>query len=124
MSTSSAVFDRWHQAVEHTRRRSPASFEQWFSSVQLDALDDRVVRLTARDEFVRDWVKTHFLPELVGKLDSLSSQPGATSVEWRIDASLDRPICPPPSVRAAAALAAASATTAGPPRREPAPVER
>jgi chromosomal replication initiator protein len=111
MSTSSAVFERWHQAVEHTRRRSPASFEQWFSSVQLDALEERVVRLTARDEFVRDWVKTHFLPELVGKLDALCSVPGGMSVEWRIDASLDRPICAPPSVRAAQTLG--SATTSG-----------
>lgn len=47
----------WHQALERTRARSPASFEQWFSSVQVDSLDDGVLSLTARDEFVRDWVK-------------------------------------------------------------------
>ena len=35
----------WDEAVEHTRLRSPASFEQWFSSVQLDAFDGSSLRL-------------------------------------------------------------------------------
>ena len=61
----------WDEAVEHTRLRSPASFEQWFSSVQLDAFDGSSLRLAARDEFVKDWVKTHFLPALTSKLEEL-----------------------------------------------------
>ncbi len=121
MHISSPVLESWYQAVEHTRRRSPASFEQWFSSVQLDSLEDRVVRLTARDEFVRDWVKTHFLPELVGQLDALLRVPGGMSVEWRIDAALARPVCAPPASRAAAAPAR---TSSPPPDRSSATSSR
>ncbi len=103
MSSYSTVLNSWQEAVEHTRKRSPASFEQWFSSVQLDGLDDTTVRLAARDEFVRDWVRTHFLPDLIGKLDTLldTSAAGGLRVEWRIDGRLDDPICqaPAPSTR-------------------------
>ena len=45
------------QALEHTRGRSPASFEQWFTSIQFEGFEQGVLGLTARDEFVRDWVK-------------------------------------------------------------------
>ncbi len=58
----------WTAALEQTRSRSPASFEQWFSSVQYDGFETGVLSLTARDEFVRDWVKAHFLPDLLGNL--------------------------------------------------------
>lgn len=83
----------WHQALERTRARSPASFEQWFSSVQVDSLDDGVLSLTARDEFVRDWVKTHFLPDLVGQLEALTGV--ELKVEWRVNNQLDNPVCEP-----------------------------
>jgi chromosomal replication initiator protein len=81
----------WHNAVERTRSRSPASFEQWFSGVQFEGLEDGVLALAARDEFVRDWVKAHFLPDLLAHLDE---QLGASlNVEWRITSELDRPVC-------------------------------
>jgi chromosomal replication initiator protein len=98
------LFDR---AVEHTRLRSPASFEQWFTSVQLDGFAGRAVQLAARDEFVRDWVRTHFLPELLGKLEQLLAESGGLPgigqgaeapgliAEWRIEPNLARPICVP-----------------------------
>jgi chromosomal replication initiator protein len=124
MSISSAVLDSWYQAVEHTRRRSPASFEQWFSSVQLDSLEERVVRLTARDEFVRDWVKTHFLPELVGQLDALLHVPGGMSVEWRINASLERPVCLPRAAAAASRPSAPEERPSATASRSPAPPSR
>ena len=54
----------WQQAVELTREKSPASFDQWFSGVQFDGLTDGVLSLRARDEFVREWVDDHFLPTL------------------------------------------------------------
>jgi len=83
----------WNQALERTRARSPASFEQWFSSVQLDSLDAGVLSLTARDEFVRDWVKTHFLPDLLGQIEELTG--GEVRVEWRISNQLSHPVCEP-----------------------------
>src|SRR5690606_5005451 len=122
----------WTEAVEHTRRRSPASFEQWFSSVQLDSFDGRVVRLAARDEFVRDWVKTHFLPELLAKLEQRlretavsGEHDGVVTAEWRVDPALVRPICvpapkpaPSPSSRPPGASRSASRPSTRPPVAE------
>jgi chromosomal replication initiator protein len=84
------------QALEHTRGRSPASFEQWFTSIQFDGFEHGVLGLTARDEFVRDWVKAHFLPDLLITLGRLSGEPnGALRVTWSISSRLTRPICEP-----------------------------
>jgi chromosomal replication initiator protein len=91
MPSSSEIVNIWQQAVEHTRSRSPATFEQWFSGIQFDGLEEGVLELTARDEFVRDWVKAHFLPELLSQLDKLVGD--AVSVKWRIATELDSPVC-------------------------------
>jgi chromosomal replication initiator protein len=82
----------WQQAVEKTRTRSPASFEQWFCSIQFDGLEDGVLTLTARDEFVRDWVKAHFLPDLLSHIEPIT--PGVT-VAWRISSEIESPVCVP-----------------------------
>jgi len=87
----------WTQALDHTRSRSPATFEQWFASVQFDGVEEGVVRLTARDEFVRDWVEDHFLPTLKGRLEDLLG--GELSVRWQVDKNLVAPVCPPPSLQ-------------------------
>ncbi len=82
----------WLEAVDQTRRRSPASFEQWFSGIQFDRLEEGVLRLTARDEFVRDWVQDHFLPDLLERLQTLTETTGLR-IEWSISAELDAPVC-------------------------------
>jgi chromosomal replication initiator protein len=97
--------DAFRLAAESTRQRSPASFDQWFSGVQLDGIDGQVVSLAARDEFVRDWVKNHFLPDLLeamrGFLGGDASPP--LEVRWRISVDLPAPVSeqrrstPPPS---------------------------
>jgi chromosomal replication initiator protein len=89
-SHSAVVF--WHRAIELTRARCPSVFEQWFSSVQFDRLEAGVLELAARDEFVRDWVKDHFLPDLVAQLERLMGSNGLR-VRWRISNQLDRPVC-------------------------------
>jgi chromosomal replication initiator protein len=92
----------WKEAVEHTRRRSPASFDQWFSGVQFDGLDQGLLALTARDEFVRDWVKEHFLPDLLQTLErSLGESAEGTRVRWTISSELSHPVSEPrrPSAR-------------------------
>lgn len=99
MLSSSASYDFWTQALQHTRARSPATFEQWFSSVQFDGVENGVVHLAARDEFVRDWVREHFLPTLVGQLRELLGHD--LEVKWRVAAVLEAPICPPPALREA-----------------------
>ncbi len=95
MLSSPEVIHNWNKAVEHTRSRSPASFEQWFSSVQFDHLDNGVLKLTARDGFVRDWVKAHFLPELVTQLDKLlgHEKHEGIRVQWSINSDLENPVC-------------------------------
>lgn len=80
----------WNEAVAFTRAKSPASFEQWFSSVQYDGMTDGVVCLRARDEFVRDWVDQYFLPTLV---DYLRSQTGwSVQIAWTVGGELERPV--------------------------------
>src|ERR1041384_3707951 len=84
------------QALEHTRGRSPASFEQWFTSIQFEGFEHGVLGLTARDEFVRDWVKAHFLPDLLTNLGRLSGEASsALRVSWNISNRLTRPVCEP-----------------------------
>ncbi len=106
---TSSNLDIWTAALERTRKASPASFEQWFSSIQFDKLEPGRLELTARDEFVRDWVKTHFLPSLVNTIDELRAQgaPAApdlgepTQVEWRISSELNNPVCDGKTLRPA-----------------------
>jgi chromosomal replication initiator protein len=58
-------------------------------------LDAGVLTLTARDEFVRDWVKAHFLPDLVAHVTELLGEEadGGVRVRWNISSQLERPIC-------------------------------
>ncbi|MCA9646794.1 MAG: chromosomal replication initiator protein DnaA, partial [Myxococcales bacterium] len=115
---TSSNLEIWTAALERTRKASPASFEQWFSSIQFDKLEAGRLELTARDEFVRDWVKTHFLPSLVNTIDELrareartysDSSPQApvsrsnepTQVEWRISSELNNPVCDGKTMRPA-----------------------
>ncbi len=84
----------WSEALEHTRSRSPATFEQWFSSIQFNGFDGRLLELSARDEFVRDWVRDHFLPTLLAHLRGLAGE--GLDVAWTIEPQLNAPICAPP----------------------------
>lgn len=80
----------WDAAVAYTREKSPGSFDQWFSGVQFDGLTDGILALSARDEFVREWVDDHFLPVLT---DHIRSQTGwSVQVAWSIDEGLIRPV--------------------------------
>lgn len=132
----------WERAIQHTRSLSPGSFDQWFSGVQFQTLapnasseaateltgvvDQRGVdwslSLTTRDEFVRDWVKNHFLPTLLSKLEA---ELGLTSnarvvVRWSVSRELRSPVCPPPldqrSSQESASGRATSDRSSSPPR--------
>ena len=88
----------WNDAVAFTRVRSPASFDQWFSSVQFDGMTDGIVSLRARDEFVREWVDDHFLPTLT---DFMRDRTGLSiQVAWSIDSALQRPVADAPPMQA------------------------
>src|SRR5262245_16736654 len=113
MNVSPEAIDTWQRALNKARLRSPASFDQWFSSVQFDGWSDGVLGLTARDEFVRDWVKTHFLPAMLGDLESGAARAADASsdaapssnpsirVDWRISSQLSEPIGTMPSAATA-----------------------
>jgi chromosomal replication initiator protein len=94
MNLSSDAIDPWQHALQNARLRSPASFDQWFSSVQFDGLTNGVLGLTARDEFVRDWVKTHFLPAMIGDIEQAAGvgPDACIRVDWRISSQLAAPI--------------------------------
>jgi chromosomal replication initiator protein len=95
MDSSSQAFHSWREALEHTRALSPVSFEQWFASVQFEGIHDGTIELVARDEFVRDWVKTHFQPTLLKRMRELAGvdTPDPLRVEWRISSDLSNPVC-------------------------------
>ena len=103
--TMQRAFEAFRHAAESTRRRSPASFDQWFSGIQLDSIEDGVLSLVARDEFVRDWVKNHFLPELLDAMKGYLGGDTASGLEvrWRISGDIPKPVsdprrsAPPPS---------------------------
>jgi chromosomal replication initiator protein len=91
--------DAFRRAAEQTRSRSPASFDQWFQSVQLDGVEGRLVMLAARDEFVRDWVRDHFLPDMLETLRRMmgGGDGPALEVKWRIAGDIPRPVSEPRS---------------------------
>jgi chromosomal replication initiator protein len=93
-STTPDVLASWHLATEHTRSRSPATFDQWFSGVQMDRCNGTVLELCARDEFVRDWVKAHFIPAILEHMSRTLGAMGmdALRVEWRISQQIARPV--------------------------------
>ena len=84
-----AIFDR---AIASTRERSPATFDVWFGGVGFDDLTDGVLTLRVHDEFVLDWVKTNFLPEIVEQLRTMTGQ--SIQVAWIVDSKLAAPISP------------------------------
>jgi len=93
MDPTRLVREAFSAAAEQTRRRSPGSFDQWFTGVQLDGVDGKVLLLAARDEFVRDWVRDHFLPDLLESLRALLGEDGgALEVRWRIDPDILAPV--------------------------------
>lgn len=85
----------WNSAIARTRSRSPSTFEQWFSGVQLDHFESGILHLVARDEFVRDWVQDHYIPDLLGHLQT-TPELGAVKVSWRVQRTLSCPVSEPP----------------------------
>src|ERR1051326_292468 len=77
-------------AAQRTRDRSPATFDQWFGGVQFDDLTDGVLTLRAQNEFVMDWVKTNFLPDLRDQIRDLSGS--FVQVIWILDPHLREPV--------------------------------
>ncbi len=127
------AIEAWNLALGELHRRSPLTFDQWFSGVRFQRLEADVLHLSASNEFVRDWVQTHFVPELVSCLEGTLQQ-HPLRVAWRIcrdvsEAPATRPgdgkdrgsIPPPPG-----SSRPTSARTSPPPRRgdQPAPVAR
>lgn len=135
MEESTLFGQAWTCAIARTRSRSPSTFEQWFSGVQFDGFDGGELRLSARDEFVRDWVQDHYIPDLLSHLEAESGV-GKIRVAWRVQRSIEKPISEPPppmpSPQGSAPDSAAPPTRERPsvwptserrPSRHPAPLE-
>ncbi|MET0594882.1 MAG: chromosomal replication initiator protein DnaA [Polyangiaceae bacterium] len=76
--------------------RSPTTFDQWFAGIQFDDLTDGVLSLTARDEFVLEWVRDHFVPTLTQSIRETTGW--SVQVAWSLDRDLSRPVCERPVV--------------------------
>jgi chromosomal replication initiator protein len=96
VSLSQTAKELWEGAVAYTRARSPSSFDQWFAGIQFDALTDGVLSLRARDEFVLEWVRDHFVPTLSQALRDMTGW--SVQVAWCIDPDLTQPVCERPPV--------------------------
>jgi len=84
---SRGAFDR---AVQRTRARSPATFDQWFGGIQFDDLTDGVLSLRAQNEFVLEWVRTNYLPELCAALREETGW--SVEARWTLDPDLRDPV--------------------------------
>ncbi len=118
MEQSKELHRHWRAAVDHTRGRSPASFDRWFSRIQFDDLTDGVLSLRATDLFVRDWVCDHYLPSIVEHLrqhTGLSIQPA-----WSVG-GVERAVSAEPDEAPAAPKRVARASSRRPPPPMPAP---
>jgi chromosomal replication initiator protein len=87
MDSPRAAFER---AVQRTRARSPATFDQWFGGIQFDDLTDGVLSLRAQNEFVLEWVRTNYLPELCAALREETGW--SVEARWTLDPDLRHPI--------------------------------
>jgi chromosomal replication initiator protein len=117
-SASWSPQELWDNAVAHTRTRSPTSFDQWFAGIQFDDLTDGVLSLTARDEFVLEWVRDHFVPTLTQSIRDATGW--SVQVAWSIDPDLPKPVCErplTPSIRPRP-IAMRNSTTPPPPNSE------
>ncbi|HEX9295816.1 MAG TPA: chromosomal replication initiator protein DnaA, partial [Polyangiaceae bacterium] len=94
-SSSWSAQELWEKAVAYTRTRSPTSFDQWFAGIQFDDLTDGVLSLTARDEFVMEWVRDHFVPTLTQAIRDLTGW--SVQVAWSLDPELKSPVCERPA---------------------------
>jgi|GEM_PF-236403 len=92
--------EHWESAVSHTRTRSPATFDRWFSTVQLDGLGDGQLALRARDAFVRDWVNEHYLPSILQYLRLAAGF--SPLISWNLG-EIEAPVVPPPTEEPASA---------------------
>src|SRR5207253_7062255 len=95
---------------------------QWFAGIQFDDLTDGVLSLTARDEFVLEWVRDHFVPTLTQSIRDMTGW--SVQVAWTLDPDLSRPVCerpPAPSVRPRP-ISVRTPVSSTPPPAEPPPV--
>lgn len=80
------------QAVQ--RRLGEQAFETWFRPLRLQRnLDDRVLRIAAPNDVVRDWILSKYADTLEQSLNE--SQMGALRVEWASDSKTPGPISAP-----------------------------
>src|SRR5690606_31790007 len=87
-----------------------------------DGLEQGLLVLTARDEFVRDWVKEHFLPDLLQTFERMLGDGSGqgTRVRWAISSELTHPVSEPrrPSGRPRPSEPSAAPASVRPPRPE------
>lgn len=77
------------QAVQ--RRLGEQAFETWFRPLRLQRnLEDRVLRIAAPNEVVRDWIQSKYADTLEQSLNE--SQLGALRIEWASDSKTTAPI--------------------------------
>lgn len=74
------------QAVE--RRLGEQAFETWFRPLRLQRnVDDRVLRIAAPNDVVRDWITSKYADTLEQSLNE--SQMGALRIEWASDPKIN-----------------------------------
>ena len=82
------------QAVE--RRLGEQAFETWFRPLRLQRnLDDRVLRIAAPNDVVRDWITSKYADTLEQSLNE--SQLGALRIEWASDPKTTATASPEPA---------------------------
>ena len=77
-----AQWQPFFQAVQ--RRLGEQAFETWFRPLRLQRnVDDRILRIAAPNDVVRDWIKSKYADTLEQSLNE--SQMGSLRIEWASD---------------------------------------
>jgi len=101
------------QAVE--RRLGEQTFETWFRPLRLQRnVDDRVLRIAAPNDVVRDWITSKYADTLEQSLNE--SQMGALRIEWASDPKTTATISP--GVASVGPIAPAASPQLAPPTED------
>jgi len=82
--------DRWRKVKDQLRAELGEDvFSSWFGRMELEAVDEGLVRLSVPTRFLRNWIQSHYSEKVLLKWQS--EQPDVTRLELSVRSSTIRP---------------------------------
>ena len=87
--------DRWRRVKERLRSElGDDVFTSWFGRMELEAVDDGVVRLSVPTRFLRNWIQSHYSERVLGQWQE--EEPAITRLELSVRSATIRLPAPSP----------------------------